>query len=128
MTMNKLENTSLNNRKILLIARIIVSIVFLFFSFAIVPKILGQFIESFGDEGLSDGGWEGMVMQLTYFVFLIGFLVSWWKKCIGGILILVSSIIQMAPFLIIDGNLGSLIFGIPLLITALLFMVFCRQT
>ena len=124
--MNSPENTSSKNKMQLLIARIFVSFVFLFFSFAIVPKIIGQFLESLSDEGLADVGWEGMIMQLTYFVFLIGFLATWWRKCVGGIIILVSSIIQMGPFIIIDGNFGSLIFGIPLLISAILFLAFCR--
>ena len=32
---------------------------------------------------------------------------------------------KIAPFLIIDGNLGSLIFGIPLFVVGCLFLIIC---
>ena len=111
---------------LLIIARVITSLFALFYGLAIVPKLIGEyFIE---DEGLSsNGGWEGWVMEITFYVFVIGFTFSWWKKCTGGIIILLASIIQMGPFLIIDGNMGSLIFGLPLLISGVLFLVVCRS-
>lgn len=108
--------------KILIFITIILSsVLFLFFSIALVPKIIGGIIDE-GVSSLYSGGWEGLVMIWTYVVFLIGFIIVWWHKLIGGIIIFLSSILQMAPFLIINGNLGSLIFGIPLLVVGLLFI------
>lgn len=112
---------------LLIITRVFVSLLALFFSFAIVPKIIPQYFNAATGEPLSNGSWEGMVMELTFYVFIIGFVFSWWKKCMGGVLILLASIIQMAPFLIIDGNLGSLIFGIPLLVSGVLFLIICKS-
>jgi len=111
----------------LLIARIFVIAVALFFSLAIVPKLMGQYFDALQGEGLRNGGWEGWVMEITYYVFIIGFVFSWWKKCIAAILLLLASVIQMGPFLIIDGNLGSLIFGIPILISGVLFLIVCKS-
>ena len=112
-------------KTLLIVARVFTSLFALFYGFAIVPKLIGQyFIEG---EGLSDGGWEGWVMEITFYIFVIGFVFSWWKKCTGGIILIIASIVQMGPFLIIDGNLGSLIFGVPLLISGVLFLVVCRS-
>lgn len=112
-------------KALLIVARIFASILALFFLLAIGPKFIGQYFTE--GEGLSDGGWEGWVMEITFYVFVIGFAFSWWKKCTGGIILIIASIIQMGPFLIIDGNLGSLIFGVPLLISGVLFIMDCRS-
>lgn len=126
--MENLDNNvrpSKKNTK-LIIARVFTSIVALFFILALVPKLIAEYADAIKGEPLFEGGWEGIVMELTFYVFIIGYIFSWWKKCTGGILILLASIIQMGPFLIIDGNLGSLIFGIPLLVAGVLFLVICR--
>lgn len=111
-------------RTILIIARVLATLLVLFFSVAILPKIAQEIIDGFKGE-FYHAGWEGIMMELTYLVFIIGFIISWWRKCLGGLLILLSSIIQMGPFLIIDGNLGSLIFGIPLFVVGCLFLIIC---
>lgn len=115
-------------KTLLLITQILATVLVLFFGFALVPKIIGEYIGYFNGEGLHDAGWEGLVMELTFYVFLAGYIFSWWKKCTGGIIIILASIIQMAPFLIIDGNLGSLIFGIPLLIVGVLYVTNCKNS
>ena len=115
------------SKTLLIIARIFVSAVAIFMSLAILPKLLAQYFDAFQGEGLSDGTWEGWTMEITYYVFMIGFTFSWWKKCTGGIILTIASIIQMGPFLIIDGNIGSLIFGVPILIAGVLFMAVCRS-
>jgi hypothetical protein len=107
---------------LIIITIILASLLVLFFSFAFLPKLIGGIIED-GLSTLYSGGWGGLVMTWTYIVFIIGLITVWWHKLIGGIIIVVSSILQMAPFLIIEGNLGSLIFGIPLLVVGILFLV-----
>ena len=67
--------------------------------------------------------WEVMVMTWTYFTFTVGFALSWFKKFAAAIIILFAAVLQMAPFLIIDGNFGSLIFGLPLLVIGILLLV-----
>lgn len=111
---------------LLLITQILATVLVLLFGFALVPKIIGEYIGYFNGESLHDAGWEGLVMELTFYVFLAGYIFTWWKKCTGGAIIILASIIQMAPFLIIDGNLGSLIFGIPLIIVGFLYVSNCK--
>ena len=123
------KTTQSIRKKILFsIALVLATIFVLFFGFAIVPKIIGEYIGYFSGESLHNAGWEGIVMELTFYVFLTGYIFVWWKKCTGGIIILLASVIQMGPFLIIDGNLGSLIFGLPMLIVGVLFMISCKNT
>ncbi len=118
------NNISAKRTKVLLIiTRVLASLLALFFISAFGPKIFDGITDIFrGEEG-----WEGIVMMLTFLVFIVGFILSWWKKCWGGIIILLASIIQMAPFLIIEGNLGSLIFGVPLFVVGALFLLVCLQ-
>ncbi len=109
-------------KKVLLVAtRVLASLLVLFFLLAFGPKFFKGITDIYGGEE----GWEGIVMMVTFLVFIAGFIISWWKKCLGGVIILLASIIQMAPFLIIDGNLGSFIFGIPLFVVGCLFLLFC---
>ena len=113
---------SKGSKTLIIITIVLASILCIFFSFALLPKLIGSIIEE-GFNSLYSGDWGGLVMTWTYIVFIIGFIVVWWHKLFGGIIIVLSSILQMAPFLIIEGNLGSLIFGIPLLVVGILFIV-----
>lgn len=98
----------------------------LFFSFALLPKLVQDIIDN-GISVLFSGGWGGLVMVWTYIVFIIGFSFAWWHKLIGGIIIILASLLQMLPFLIIEGNIGSLIFGIPLLVVGILFLIIYKN-
>lgn len=108
-------------------AYVFTSMAAIFFTFALGPKLIDEYISILIGDTVKNYGWEGLVMELTYYIFIIGFIFSWWKRCTGGIIILVASLVQMAPFLIIDGNTGSLIFGIPLLISGGLLTFACRS-
>lgn len=117
------------NKTLVLVTFIFTSILALFFLLAFGPKLVQEYIGIIrGTEENYFEGWEGIVMELTFFSFMIGYITSIKRRCLGGIIILLSSIIQMGPFLIIQGNMGSLIFGIPLLISGILFLVICKQS
>ena len=107
----------------LLIARIFSSVFALLYTLALGPKLIGRYFNL--EDTLSGETWEEWVMELTFYIFMMGFVFSWWKKCAGGIIIIIASVLQMAPFLIIDGNWGSLIFGVPILISGSLFLWVC---
>lgn len=113
------------SRTQLLIARIFASVLAFLFVIIFVPKLVGEIIDAYDGKAFFDG-WQGIVMEVTFFVFIAGYIVTWWKKCTGGIIIILASLIQMLPFLIIEGNTGSLIFGIPLLVSGVLFVSFCK--
>lgn len=124
--MNDSETKSTEKPKALKITTYVFTILlFLFFSFALVPKIVGDIAED-GFSIFYSGGWEGLVMTWTYIVFFFGFAIVWKNKRIGGVIIVLSSILQMAPFLIIDLNFGSLIFGLPLLVSGILFLILSK--
>ena len=110
----------------LLIARIFASVLAFLFIIIFVPKLIGEIIDAYDGKAFFDG-WQGIVMEVTFFVFIAGYIMTWWKKCTGGIIIILASLIQMLPFLIIEGNTGSLIFGIPLLVSGVLFVSLCRS-
>ena len=115
-----------NSRTLRITAYVLVSALFLFISFALVPKIIMDISEK-GFSVLYSDSWEVLVMYWTYIVFTIGFAIVWKNRLIGGIIILVASILQMGPFLIIDLNFGSLIFGLPMLVVGILFLLTVRQ-
>ncbi len=118
-----MENPKPKKKKVLVnITIILASLLLLFFSFALLPKLIQGIIDD-GLKSFYTGNWGGLVMTWTYIVFIISLIIVWWYKLIGGILIVLSSILQMAPFLIIEGNLGSLIFGIPLLVVGILVLI-----
>jgi len=111
----------------LLTARIFSSLLALFIGLALIPKLIDDYSATSGSKLWLTDSWEGMVMELTLYVFMLGYIFSWWKKCTGGIIILIASIIQMAPFIIIQGNFGSLIFGLPMVVSGILFLALCRE-
>ncbi|MBN1199911.1 MAG: hypothetical protein JXA23_11210 [Bacteroidales bacterium] len=116
------------SNSLLLIAQIVSTALVLFFLLAFVPKLVDEYTNVLTGEKPYFGGWEGLIMEVTFYLFIIGYIFSWWKKCTGGIIILIASVVQMGPFLIIEGNLGALIFGLPLLISGVLFLLVCKKT
>ncbi len=122
--MDNTDNISAKRKKVLLMTtRVLASLLALFFIVSFGPK----FFDGISDIYRGEESWGGIVMMLTFLVFIVGFILSWWKKCTGGALILLASIIQMIPFLIIECNLGSLIFGVPLFVVGALFLLVCLQ-
>jgi len=120
-----MENQKTNTpkrSKLFLFTFIFSTIIFLFFSVSFLPKLAGDIIDN-GFSTLYAETWQVMVMTYTYFVFAVGFVLSWFKKFIAAIIIIFAAILQMAPFLIIESNFGSLIFGFPLLLIGILLFV-----
>ena len=119
--------SSLRKRNTLLIvSRVFATVLALFYFVSFVPKLIDQYFCSGENHIVSDGSWEGWVMELTFWIFFVGYTTSWFKKFAGGIILIIASLVQMLPFLIIDGNLGSLIFGLPTLIAGILFLA-CKR-
>lgn len=71
---------------------------------------------------MDDWGWEGTVVIGMFIGYVIGYILVWWKRLIGAIVFLLTAILEMGIFLIVDGNTGSLIFGIPILVVGVLFL------
>jgi hypothetical protein len=88
---------------------------------AFLPKIYDCCI--LGGDSLSAGGWEGYVVLGMFLGYVIGYVVVWISRFFGGLIMLLTASAEMAIFLIVDGNTGSLIFGLPMAIIGILFMV-----
>jgi hypothetical protein len=93
----------------------------LFFLLAFVPKVISSFTNP-SHTPQPGREWEGQIMTTMFAVFLFGFIVGWWRKLWGGILIILAGIIVSVPFIILRGNLGALIFGFPLFILGALYI------
>ncbi len=113
-------------KRLKITANVLVILLFIFMSLALVPKIIGD-ISKNGISTFYDETWQVMVMYWTYIVFAIGVAIVWKHKLIGSIIILLASLLQMLPFLIIDLNFGSLIFGLPMFVSGLLFYIISRR-
>jgi hypothetical protein len=66
--------------------------------------------------------WEGRVMIAMFATFMAGYAVGWWRPLWGGLLIILAACIVSIP-LALQRNYGSLIFGIPLLVIGVLYVV-----
>ena len=66
----------------------------------------------------------GIIMTALGPIYLLGFIISWKKEGIGGILMVLAGLTVCIPFIIIEGNIGALIFGIPLAVSGLLYCVY----
>lgn len=113
-------------KRLKITANVLVILLFIFMSLALVPKIIGD-ISKNGISTFYDETWQVMVMYWTYIVFVIGVAIVWKHKLVGSIIILLASLLQVLPFLIIDLNFGSLIFGLPMFVSGLLFYIISRR-
>lgn len=125
--MENSKDTAVEKRDtFLLIIRVLAVLFFLFYILTLGPKLIDEIREIINGAPVYRG-WGMMVMELTFLIFLAGFIISWWRKCLGGLVIVLASFVQMLPFLIIEGNLGSLYFGVPLFVIGALFLIICLR-
>ena len=98
------------------------SLLALFFLLAFLPKIIMELI---GDSPKVAAGreWEGQVMIATFLTLLIGYGIGWWRTFWGGVIIVLAAFVVTIPFITLQSNYGSLIFGIPLLFVGLLYLL-----
>lgn len=105
-------------KNFLLICRVFSSIIAVPFSlFAIADIIDTIIIKSEGnfmqDMNYEDMNYEGIIMTIVIFSFIVGYLISWINEGIGGSLMIFAGLLISIPIIIIDGNIGTLIFAIP---------------
>jgi hypothetical protein len=87
---------------------------------AFLPKIYDSYI--LRGESLAADGWEGLTIIGMFIGYVIGYVVVWFNRLIGGVIFLITAVAEMSIFLIVDGNTGSLIFGLPILLVGILFI------
>ena len=117
------KNTDLKSfRKVVLT---IGTVLALFFLLAFVPKIL---INSSDKVHTPNPGreWEGQVMLAMFITYLVGYTIGWLWRLWGGIIIILASLVVSIPFVILDENYASLIFGIPQFVVGVLYILLYR--
>lgn len=96
----------------------------LFFSIVFLPKIVSV-LRGTATELPAGRQWEGHVMIAMFVIFMLGYVVGWWRSRWGGLLIIAAALLVSVPFSLL-GNYGSLIFGIPQLVIGILYVMLSR--
>jgi len=91
---------------------------------AFTPKLISD-LRGGGSPPPDGRAWEGHVMIAMFATFMAGYAVGWWRVLWGGLLIILAACIVSIPF-VIQGNYGSLIFGIPQFVIGVLYVVLHR--
>lgn len=97
-------------------------LVTLFVLLAIIPKLIGEFIEKgfgFLIEILeSFGNWESPMA--FFIIYIIGYAIIWWKPFWGSLIIIFVSI----SYVLISGIDGPPIFAIPTFLVGLSYLIY----
>lgn len=95
-----------------------------FFLLAFLPKIISDLNGTSPPMGAVAGReWEGYVMTAMFLSYMIGYAISWWRSLWGGIVIVLAALVVSVPFIVIQGHFNSLIFGFPVFIVGVLYLV-----
>ena len=100
------------------------SLLALFFLLAFFPKIISVFLGT-ARELPAGRQWEGQVMIAMVATFMAGYAIGWWRPLWGGLLMIVAALLVSGPF-VLQGNYGSLIFGIPQFVIGVLYILLSR--
>ena len=100
------------------------SLLALFFLLAFFPKIVSVFLGT-AQELPTGRHWEGRVMIAMVLTFMAGYAIGWWRPFWGGLLMIIAALLVSGPF-ILQGNYGSLIFGIPQFAIGVLYILLSR--
>jgi hypothetical protein len=95
-----------------------------FFLLAFLPKIISLLSGTSSPMGAEAGReWEGQIMMAMLLMYMTGYAIGWWRSLLGGIVIILSALIVSVPFIVIQGHFNSLIFGLPIFIVGILYVV-----
>lgn len=94
------------------------------FLLAFLPKIISLLSGTSSPMGAVAGReWEGQIMAAVFLMYLAGYAIGWWRSLWGGIVIILSALLVSVPFIVIQGHFNSLIFGLPIFIVGVLYVV-----
>ncbi len=63
-------------------------------------------------------------MTIWFFMLVTGYIFSWFKEGLGGVIMILAGLTVSIPFFIFTINFSSLIFAIPSIIAGLLFLIY----
>jgi hypothetical protein len=107
-------------------SRIFASAIVLFFALFFIPSIIGSITreESFLPE---NNKWQGVIMTIWFIMLVTGYILSWFKEGLGGLVMILAALTVSLPFIIFASNFGSLIFGATSFAAGFLFLIYWRD-
>jgi hypothetical protein len=58
-----------------------------------------------------------------FLLYMIGYAIGWWRSLWGGMIITLAALVVSVPFIVLQGHFNSLIFGLPILVVGVLYLV-----
>jgi hypothetical protein len=96
----------------------------IFFLFAFLPKIFSLLSGTSSPVGAVAGReWEGQIITAMFLIYLAGYAIGWWRSLWGGIVIILAALVVSVPFLVVQGHFNSIIFGLPIFIVGVLYVI-----
>jgi hypothetical protein len=107
-------------------SRIFASVVVVFFGLFAIPDIINGIIRE--EPYLPQNNqWEGVIITVWFCMLAIGYILSWIKEGLGGLVMILAGLTVMLPLIIFAKNTGSLIFGATSIAAGLLFLIYWRD-
>jgi len=89
-----------------------------------------EIFEAFSDKGYyfpKEDALMFVIVNASAVLLIAGFIISWKKEGLGGVLIILASLAISLPSIIRDGNLNALIVAFPLFAAGLLYIIYWRD-
>ncbi|MBC8314837.1 MAG: hypothetical protein ISR57_06015 [Bacteroidales bacterium] len=110
-----------------LVIRIFASLITLFYLIAFVPKLI-QMLLGDAPERPPGADWEGSMVTVSFLIFILGYIVTWWRGLVGGIIIAIGSILMFLTHMMSASGefefLPFFVFSGPMLLCGILYLVF----
>jgi hypothetical protein len=110
-----------------LVIRIYATLIMAFYFLAFVPKIIGQLTNENSDD-LASGGTIGHLIIVSFLLFFLGYLLSWWRGIWGGIVLIAAGIIMLfthiPPLAESFDWIPFAIFSGPMMLAGILYVLF----
>ena len=110
-----------------LILRIFAALITLFYLLAFVPKFI-QTLLGDASESPPDASWEGNMVTASFLVYVLGYIFSWWRGLVGGIIMALAGAIMFTTHIMASSGelelLPFLVFSCPMILAGILFIIF----
>ncbi|MFH1296114.1 MAG: hypothetical protein ABIJ04_02430 [Bacteroidota bacterium] len=110
-----------------LIIRIFASLITLFYLLVLVPKFI-QTLLGDSPESPPDASWEGNMVTIGFLVYVLGYILTWWRGLVGGIILVAAGAIMFASHMVAaQGELEFvpfLVFSGPMIFVGALYIIF----
>ena len=114
------------SKDFLVVGRSIGSIIAVPFAFFAIADVISTINNSEGNF-MQDMNYEGIIMTIVIFLFLAGYIISWINEGIGGSFMILAGLVISIPLIIIDRNIGTLIFAIPFIGTGAMYVTYWKS-